>query len=69
LGEVEALARALDDRARLGQVLAQMAIVLRQTGDHDGAMVAGQQALALAAFAEGRRHGEKALRLATLLPA
>ncbi|MGH8066841.1 MAG: hypothetical protein ACRERE_16710, partial [Candidatus Entotheonellia bacterium] len=122
-----------DDRARLGRVLASMARVLRQTGDSNGAMVAGQQALALAvelgenalqveasvylgqaysvigdfgraaellrwnveaadrgsgtpstalriwsqawlarilsalgAFAEGRRHGEEALRLATL---
>ena len=49
LGEAEALARALDDRARLGRVLAEMAHVLRITGDPDGAMAAGQQALALAA--------------------
>jgi tetratricopeptide (TPR) repeat protein len=49
LGEAEALARTLDDRARLGRVLAGMAAVLRVTGDHDGAMAAGQQALALAA--------------------
>ena len=49
LGEAEALARALDDRARLGRVLAGMANVLRITGDHDGAMAAGQQALELAA--------------------
>ena len=49
LGEAEALARALDDRARLGRVLAQMAHVLRMTGDLDGAMAAGQQALELAA--------------------
>ena len=49
LGEAEALARALDDRARLGRVLARMAHVLRITGDHDGAMAAGQQALELAA--------------------
>jgi tetratricopeptide (TPR) repeat protein len=49
LGEAEALARALDDRARLGQVLARMARVLRLTGDLDGAMAAGQQALELAA--------------------
>ena len=49
LGEAEALARALDDRARLGRVLAEMAQVLRTTGDSDGAMAAGQQALALAA--------------------
>jgi class 3 adenylate cyclase/tetratricopeptide (TPR) repeat protein len=133
LGEAEALARALDDRARLGQVLAGMAIVRRITGDHDGALAAGRQALdlavalgdsalqmlasyalgqvywaigdfgravellrwsveeadrdagtpstdmrilsrtwlalplsALGAFAEGRRHGQEALRLATL---
>ena len=45
LGEAEALARALDDRARLGRVLAGMANVLRVTGDLDGAIAAGQQAL------------------------
>jgi tetratricopeptide (TPR) repeat protein len=133
LGEAEALARALDDRVRLGQVLAGMAIVRRVTGDYEGALTAGQQAVelavalgesalqvlasytlgqayyaigdfgraaallqwsveaadrdsstpstdmrimsrawlalplsALGAFAEGRRHGQKALRLATL---
>ena len=33
LGEAEALARALDDRAWLGQVLASMASVLRVMGD------------------------------------
>jgi tetratricopeptide (TPR) repeat protein len=49
LAEAEALAGALDDRARLGRVLAGMTGVLRVTGDHDGAMVAGQQALELAA--------------------
>jgi tetratricopeptide (TPR) repeat protein len=49
LGEAEALARALDDRARLGWVLAQMSRSRRATGDIDGAMAAGQQALALAA--------------------
>src|SRR5712692_5464233 len=49
LGEAEVLARALDDRARLGWVLALMARVLRNTGDPDGAIAAGQQALALAA--------------------
>ena len=48
LGEAEALARALDDRARLVRVLALMAHVLRMTGDHDGAMAAGRQALELA---------------------
>jgi tetratricopeptide (TPR) repeat protein len=49
LGEAEALARALDDGARLGRVLANMAWVLWVTGDPDGAMAAGRQALALAA--------------------
>ena len=49
LGEAEALARALDDRVRLGRVLANLAQVRRLTGDHDGAIAAGQQALALAA--------------------
>jgi DNA-binding NtrC family response regulator/tetratricopeptide (TPR) repeat protein len=133
LGAAEALARVLDDRARLGRVLAGMPSVLDLMADHDGAMVVGQQALTLAgelgesalqmeafhnlgmtyyaigdlgraaemfrrsvevagreagtpntnvrirsqarlaqtlgelgAFAEGRRHGEEALRLATL---
>jgi class 3 adenylate cyclase/tetratricopeptide (TPR) repeat protein len=49
LGEAEALARALDDLARLGRVLAWMAQVLRMTGDNDGAIAVGQQALELAA--------------------
>ena len=49
LGEAEALARTLDDRVRLGQVLAHRAVALRQTGDLDGAIAAGQQALDLAA--------------------
>jgi class 3 adenylate cyclase/tetratricopeptide (TPR) repeat protein len=49
LGEAEALARALDDRARLGRVLTGRANAIRQTGDPDGAIAAGQQALALAA--------------------
>src|SRR4029453_5876863 len=44
LGEAEALARALDDRARLGRVLAGMARIRRITGDHGGARVAGRQA-------------------------
>jgi class 3 adenylate cyclase/tetratricopeptide (TPR) repeat protein len=48
LGEAEALAKALDDRTRWGRVLAQMAQVLRITGDADGAITAGQQAFALA---------------------
>jgi class 3 adenylate cyclase/tetratricopeptide (TPR) repeat protein len=49
LGEAEALARAFDDRARLGRVLAQMAQVRRITGDADGAIAAGRQAFELAA--------------------
>jgi tetratricopeptide (TPR) repeat protein len=48
LGEAETLARALDDRTRLGRVLAGKAAVLRLTGAPDGAMAAGQQALDLA---------------------
>jgi tetratricopeptide (TPR) repeat protein len=49
LGETETLARALDDRVRLGWVLAEMAQTRRTTGDPDGAMAAGHQALELAA--------------------
>jgi tetratricopeptide (TPR) repeat protein len=49
MGEAETLARALDDRARLGRVLAGMAGVLRQTGDYAGALAASQQALEIAA--------------------
>src|SRR5262249_10195302 len=58
LGEAEALARALDDRARLGRVLTRMAQLLRATGDPDGAIAAGQQALELAAAL-----GESALQV------
>ena len=49
LGEGEALARALDDRARLVRVLARMGQVIRVTGDYDGAIAAGRQARELAA--------------------
>jgi predicted ATPase len=49
LGEAEALAKALDDRARLGQVLAEMATARRITEDYEGAMAASWQALKLAA--------------------
>jgi class 3 adenylate cyclase/tetratricopeptide (TPR) repeat protein len=133
LGEAEALARELDDRIRLGRVLAEKAFVLISLGDLDVAVATGRQALelvtalgdsalqvqaayrlaqtyyvigdfgraaellrqtveaadreprtsstawwitsrawlarslsALGAFAEGRRHGKEALRLATL---
>ncbi|HEX2186123.1 MAG TPA: hypothetical protein VHN78_11530, partial [Chloroflexota bacterium] len=47
-GETEALARELDDRARLVQVLAAMTNPLRQTGDINGAIASGQEALELA---------------------
>ena len=60
LGEAEALARGLDDRARLARVLARMAEGLRITGDSDGALAAGQQALALAAAL-----GDRALQAQT----
>src|SRR5262249_28848603 len=49
LGEAEVLARALDDRLRLGRVLVGMARICRITGDHDGAIAVGRQALELAA--------------------
>jgi predicted ATPase len=58
LGEAETLARGLDDRARLVQVLASMATALRVTGDHDGAIAAGRQALDLTAAL-----GESALQV------
>jgi len=48
LGEAEALARTLDDRAWLGRVLASMSRTLRQMGDLDGAIAAGRQSLELA---------------------
>ena len=64
LGEAEALARALDDRARLGRVLVNVAFVLRQTGDSDGAIAAGQQALALAAaLGDSTLQGQASLAL------
>jgi class 3 adenylate cyclase len=44
LGEAEALARVLDDRARLGRVLATIAHMLTVTGDPDGAIAVGRQA-------------------------
>src|SRR5262249_60919545 len=49
LGEREALARVLGDRARLARVLVEMARVHRLTGDPDGAIAVGQQALEVAA--------------------
>src|SRR5262249_22048126 len=58
LGEAEALARVLDDRARLGRVLSIMANALRLTGDYDSAMAASRQALELAV-----EFGESALQV------
>jgi class 3 adenylate cyclase/tetratricopeptide (TPR) repeat protein len=49
LGEAEALARQLDDRAQLGQVLSRISWVRRTLGDLDGAIAAGRQALEVAA--------------------
>ena len=48
VGEAEALARVLDDRAWLVRVLAKMGQVRRMTGDPDSALAVGRQALALA---------------------
>src|SRR3989454_10291643 len=63
-GEAKALARALDDRARLGRVLVWMALVLRVTGDHDGAMAAGRQALALTVeLSDGALQGHASFQL------
>ena len=58
LGEAEALARTLADRTWLGRVLARMTNILWQTGDHDGAIVTGQQALELTTAL-----GERALQM------
>jgi tetratricopeptide (TPR) repeat protein len=49
LGEAETLARRVDDRARLGQVLCAMSLVCRIQGDLDGAVAAGRQALEMVA--------------------
>ena len=49
LGEAEARARQLGDRARLGEVLSRMVTVRMIVGDVDGALAAGRQALELAA--------------------
>jgi tetratricopeptide (TPR) repeat protein len=64
LGEAEMLARALADGARLGRVLAETAQLLRVTGDPDGAIAAGQQALALAAaLGDSAMQGQASHRL------
>src|SRR5262249_17421055 len=48
LGEAEALARQLDDRAQLGRVLSLMSYARRELGDLSGAVAAGRQALDMA---------------------
>jgi class 3 adenylate cyclase/tetratricopeptide (TPR) repeat protein len=48
LREAEALAQALDDQPRLGQVSAYMCRYCREIGDHNGAVESGQHALAVA---------------------
>jgi class 3 adenylate cyclase/tetratricopeptide (TPR) repeat protein len=45
LSEAGALAKVLDDQARLGRVLAEMARAHRLQGDYDSAIAVGQQAL------------------------
>ena len=49
LGEAEVLARHFDDRVPLARVLSVMSYVRRELGDFNGAIAAGQQALAIAA--------------------
>jgi DNA-binding winged helix-turn-helix (wHTH) protein/tetratricopeptide (TPR) repeat protein/class 3 adenylate cyclase len=49
LGEAEARARHLGDRARLGRALCRMVTVRAIVGDVDGALAAGREALELAA--------------------
>ena len=67
VGEAEALALALDDRARLGRVLVEMGNIRGVTGDLDGALTAGQQALALAtALGDNALQGQASLALANI---
>ena len=64
LGEAEALARALDDRARLGRVLARMAHALRHDGRHrrrHGGGPAGPRA-------RGRARRQRSCRCKHLMP-
>jgi tetratricopeptide (TPR) repeat protein len=48
LGAAEGLAQECGDRTRLGRIRAEMVSALRLTGDHDGAIATGRQALELA---------------------
>jgi class 3 adenylate cyclase/tetratricopeptide (TPR) repeat protein len=56
LNEAQRLAQALGDQRRLGQVLGFQTYSLRQMGDYDRALDAGQRAVALAT-ATGNREG------------
>jgi tetratricopeptide (TPR) repeat protein len=58
LGEAATLAAALGDQPRRGRVAAFMCRYLREMGDHDSAVAAGQQALAVA-----ETRGDVALRV------
>ncbi|MGH8065209.1 MAG: ATP-binding protein [Candidatus Entotheonellia bacterium] len=53
LGEAEARARQLGDRARLGGVLSRMVTVRKIVGDVEGALAAGREALELAVTLAG----------------
>ena len=48
LGEAEAIAAELQDDARLGHVIADLSARLRNTGDHAGALKAGERACSIA---------------------
>jgi class 3 adenylate cyclase/tetratricopeptide (TPR) repeat protein len=64
LGEAETLARGLNDQARLGSVLTDIARVLRLTGDPNGAVEAGWQARELAAaLGESALQGQASFNL------
>jgi tetratricopeptide (TPR) repeat protein len=64
LDEAEALARTLDDRPRLVQVLAGMTLARRTTRAMDSALAAGEEALALAtALGESALQGQASLDL------
>ena len=63
--EAEALARALNDQSRLGQVLARKSFLLRMLADYEGAIEVGQQGLALAVtLGDSAMHVAVAHRLA-----
>src|SRR5262249_981444 len=64
LREAEALATALDDHQRLGQIAGILSVHFRITGAHDQAIAAGQRALALAtASGDATQHALANLRL------